>query len=194
MRFLPPVEGRTAVRTAILAFVSVTVVTLALAGSVVWAQETTIEEPVGQPVEGLSDSLSLGFNPDGTPIIDGLSAESPTGTPPVAAPEGGDGGDTREMTEAPVVTLRGLDVLNGTVRDFDVRVGEVVEFQRLQIAALVCKYPVDDARGEAYAFLRIRDKRETSDRFSGWMLASSPAFSALDHPRYDVWVLNCKAE
>ena len=34
---------------------------------------------------------------------------------------------------------------------------------------------------------------ETSETplFSGWMLASSPALSALDHPRYDVWVLSC---
>ncbi|MCW8843320.1 MAG: DUF2155 domain-containing protein, partial [Rhodobacteraceae bacterium] len=28
--------------------------------------------------------------------------------------------------------------------------------------------------------------------FQGWMIASSPALSALDHPRYDVWVLRCK--
>jgi hypothetical protein len=31
----------------------------------------------------------------------------------------------------------------------------------------------------------------TDPVFSGWMVASSPALSALDHPRYDVWVLNC---
>ena len=38
---------------------------------------------------------------------------------------------------------------------------------------------------------RIRDVRETAPRFSGWMFASSPALSALDHPRYDVWVVSC---
>jgi len=27
--------------------------------------------------------------------------------------------------------------------------------------------------------------------FKGWMIASSPALNALDHPRYDVWVLRC---
>ena len=27
--------------------------------------------------------------------------------------------------------------------------------------------------------------------FSGWMFASSPAFSALEHPVYDVWVIDC---
>ena len=27
--------------------------------------------------------------------------------------------------------------------------------------------------------------------FDGWMIASSPALNALDHPRYDVWVIGC---
>jgi hypothetical protein len=53
--------------------------------------------------------------------------------------------------------------------------------------------PEDDA-ADAYAFLRIRDVREDTARFSGWMFASSPALSALDHPRYDVWVLSCSSD
>lgn len=28
--------------------------------------------------------------------------------------------------------------------------------------------------------------------FSGWMFASTPALSALEHPVYDVWVIDCK--
>lgn len=28
--------------------------------------------------------------------------------------------------------------------------------------------------------------------FSGWMFASSPALSALQHPVYDIWVIDCK--
>jgi hypothetical protein len=30
--------------------------------------------------------------------------------------------------------------------------------------------------------------------FSGWMIADSPALSALDHARYDVWILRCLTE
>ena len=29
--------------------------------------------------------------------------------------------------------------------------------------------------------------------FTGWMVAASPALSALDDPRYDVWLLRCKS-
>jgi hypothetical protein len=28
--------------------------------------------------------------------------------------------------------------------------------------------------------------------FAGWMFASSPALNALEHPVYDVWVIDCK--
>jgi hypothetical protein len=27
--------------------------------------------------------------------------------------------------------------------------------------------------------------------FSGWMFASTPGLSALEHPVYDIWVLDC---
>jgi hypothetical protein len=29
------------------------------------------------------------------------------------------------------------------------------------------------------------------DLFAGWMFASSPAVSALEHPVYDIWVIDC---
>ena len=89
--------------------------------------------------------------------------------------------------------LRGLDTLNGAAADITLRAGETVRFGHLEITADTCEVPEEDPTGDAYAFLRIRDIRETAPRFSGWMFASSPALSALDHPRYDVWVLSCSS-
>jgi hypothetical protein len=37
-----------------------------------------------------------------------------------------------------------------------------------------------------------KDTKGTSWVFSGWMFSSSPALSAMDHPVYDVWVIDCK--
>jgi hypothetical protein len=102
-------------------------------------------------------------------------------------------GDGRGSVEASVLHLRGLDTLNGTSQDIDVAVGETVRFGHLEITAGTCRVPQADPAGDAYAFLRIRDIREQEPRFSGWMFASSPALSALDHPRYDVWVLSCNS-
>jgi len=87
--------------------------------------------------------------------------------------------------------LRGLDRINGVYTDIELRPGETFEYERLSIELVECRYPEGQTATEAFANLRIRDLREDLATFSGWMFASSPALSALDHPRYDVWVLRC---
>lgn len=87
--------------------------------------------------------------------------------------------------------LRGLDTLAGVTEDLRLVRGETRRFGRLEITLDACLAPRDDPGADAYAHLTIRDVREAAPRFSGWMFASSPALSALDHPRYDVWVLSC---
>lgn len=111
--------------------------------------------------------------------------------PAEAALSAGEIANPQATVAADLVHLRGLDNLNGTARDIDVRVGETVTFGQLEIRAEACRVPRDDPKGDAEAFLQIRDQREPAPRFSGWMFASSPALSALDHPRYDVWVVSC---
>lgn len=37
-------------------------------------------------------------------------------------------------------------------------------------------------------------RAEGKEVFSGWMFASSPALNALEHPVYDVWVIDCQTE
>ena len=98
-----------------------------------------------------------------------------------------------QTLRADALHLRGLDTLRGAAEDITMRVGETVRFGHLEITADSCRVPEADPAGDAYAFLRIRDIREAEPRFSGWMFASSPALSPLDHPRYDVWVLSCSS-
>ena len=53
-----------------------------------------------------------------------------------------------------------------------------------------CRYPSENAAADAYAHVTVTDPGQTV-LFDGWMIASSPALSAMDHPRYDIWVLSC---
>lgn len=94
---------------------------------------------------------------------------------------------------AQTALLRGLDRINGTAQDIIVSVGETVTYERLEVTLLACRYPRGDINSDAFAQLIIQDIREEAPRFIGWMFASSPALSALDHPRYDVWVLSCQS-
>lgn len=95
------------------------------------------------------------------------------------------------MVDGDGVVLRGLDKMSSKVAEFTVAVGQTVAFERLEITVDACLYNDGDLGGEAVALLEIRDIREAEPRFQGWMFGSSPALSALDHPRYDVWVINC---
>ncbi|VAW01795.1 cellulase-like protein [hydrothermal vent metagenome] len=90
--------------------------------------------------------------------------------------------------------LRGLDKVDGQVTDMTLPNGMVAEIGRLSVELKECRYPADDSISDAYAFMTIRDITTSNVLFSGWMLASSPALNALEHPRYDVWVLRCKTE
>ncbi|MCP5074071.1 MAG: DUF2155 domain-containing protein [Rhodobacteraceae bacterium] len=87
--------------------------------------------------------------------------------------------------------IRALDTITGEVRDLDLQVGETVAYERLTITLQECRYPANNPAADAFALLVVKDVREDTARFSGWMIASSPALSALEHPRYDVWLLSC---
>ena len=92
---------------------------------------------------------------------------------------------------APGVVLRGLDKIAGRSQDLRIAAGESVNFGRLTITLTECRFPVDDPAADAFAHLVIHDARETEPVFRGWMIASSPALNAMDHVRFDVWVIRC---
>ena len=97
-----------------------------------------------------------------------------------------------DVVSASGATLRVLDRLNGTVEDIDLASGQTVTFGRIDITLGDCRYPEDNSEAEAYTYLRVQMQDSDTPVFSGWMIASSPALNAMDHPRYDVWPLACK--
>ena len=101
------------------------------------------------------------------------------------------GAATAEVVEAKGGMVRVLDRMTNKVTDYDLAPGQVQEVGRLTVRLDACRYPSDQPLGEAYAHLTILDKEQTDPIFKGWMEASSPGLNALDHPRYDVWVLHC---
>lgn len=97
----------------------------------------------------------------------------------------------QDMASAPGGVVRVLDRLSGALVDIDLSRGQAEETGRLTVQMDECRYPVDNPASDAEAHLTIHDSAVTSPVFAGWMVASAPALSALDHPRYDVWVLRC---
>ena len=94
-----------------------------------------------------------------------------------------------------VAVLRALEKITGRITDLDVLIGDTVAFKSLDITAHMCDKRPPEETPETTAFLQIDEERPSGDIvrvFSGWMFASSPALNALEHPVYDVWVIDCK--
>lgn len=92
----------------------------------------------------------------------------------------------------PFALLRGLDKISGRVTDFKAKVGKPAIYERLTVTVGDCRTPPEDEAPDAFVFLKVADgKLDGEEVFSGWMFASSPALSAMDHQRYDIWVLSC---
>ncbi len=95
-----------------------------------------------------------------------------------------------------IAVLRGLDKITARVTTFEVPVGQTARFGTLRITLDACSKRPPEEPPETTAFLEIDEARpgeaRTTRLFAGWMFASSPALSALEHPVYDVWVIDCK--
>lgn len=97
----------------------------------------------------------------------------------------------QEVTSAPGGVLRALDKLSGQTTDLEIASGASAQIGTLQIVLNDCRYPSGNPAGNAYAALEISEVGQSGTVFSGWMIASSPALSAMEHRRYDVWVIRC---
>ncbi|TDI60884.1 MAG: DUF2155 domain-containing protein [Alphaproteobacteria bacterium] len=138
-----------------------------------------------------------------------LPAETPADSVDVLFEEYGLGDETEAIDVSPpaevkaepkppggnVAVLRAVDKITARVTDLDAPLNDVSSFGTLQITMRYCyKNPPEDTP-EVTVFLEVTDHRpdrEPEPVFTGWMFASSPALSAMEHPVYDVWVIDCK--
>jgi hypothetical protein len=96
---------------------------------------------------------------------------------------------------ADTTILRWLDKVTGRVSTLEARVGDTVAVGTLSIQVYTCMTRPPEEAPESAAFLKIVDRQSDLSNveiFSGWMFASSPALSAMDHAVYDVWILDCE--
>lgn len=95
------------------------------------------------------------------------------------------------------VILRGLNKVTAKTSDIEARVGILARFGNLEIVARDCWKAPPTQRPENAALLDIWERKQDSKPmrvFLGWMFGSSPSLSAMEHPVYDITVLECQEE
>ncbi len=91
--------------------------------------------------------------------------------------------------------LRALDKITARISEIEISVEQEFRFGTLLLTPKYCRKRPPIEPPETFAYLVIEDVKRTGERdkvFEGWMLASSPALNPLEHPIYDVWVIDCK--
>jgi len=131
-----------------------------------------------------SASVPAAPQPEANPAAASATDNAAPGQPP------------QPLSTAPgtVLMLRGLDKITGRPTDIAAPIGKEVHFATLTITARYCYSTPASETPETSAFLQIEDHRPDQGAkrvFSGWMYASSPGLHGMEHPLYDVWVINC---
>ena len=101
--------------------------------------------------------------------------------------------------ESQTAELQLLDKITARISTKSVSVGGGAEFGTLELKVHYCAYRPPEEPPENVAFIMIFDNGYAEEKtknpqkalFSGWMFASSPAISGLEHPVYDVTLLSC---
>lgn len=154
-----------------------------------------MEPPIGAPRPGTNGA-------NGRPPVAGQPLP-PAGAPPgvPGAATVGPEGDI-EVMQPPsqkiankTAVFSGLDKITGRIITFDVAINETVQFGALRITPRACYTRPSTETQNTTGFVEVQEIEldgEVKHLFGGWMFAASPGLHGVEHPIYDVWLIDCK--
>jgi hypothetical protein len=92
-------------------------------------------------------------------------------------------------------SFSGLDKITGRIINFDEDIGETVQFGALRVKTDACYTRPATESANTDAFVEVDEitlQGEVKRIFSGWMYAASPGLHGVEHPIYDIWLVDCK--
>ena len=90
--------------------------------------------------------------------------------------------------------MQAMDKVTGRVNKITVPVNSKVSYGDFSLVLRSCKKRPAEETPENFAFVDVADKSFGSEEyniFRGWILSSAPGINAIEHPIYDVWLLEC---
>lgn len=103
--------------------------------------------------------------------------------------------DVKDINKANVVVLEALNKITAKSYKYEVKIGDKIEFERLIVEPLFCWKSSPADIPENKVLLKIIENKldkTTGEIFYGWMFSSSPSISTLEHPMYDIKIVDCK--
>ena len=100
-----------------------------------------------------------------------------------------------EKIQNPIAIFAALDKVTGRISHLEIPINETVQFGALQVTPRACYTRPATETSNTDAFIEVDEvtlQGEIKRIFTGWMFASSPGLHAVEHPIYDVWVMDCK--
>src|SRR3981081_35589 len=92
-------------------------------------------------------------------------------------------------------SFSGLDKITGRIINFDEDIGETVQFGALRVKTDACYTRPATEAANTDAFVEVDEitlQGEVKRIFSGWLYAPSPGLHGVEHPIYDIWLVDCK--
>ncbi|MBE6463116.1 MAG: DUF2155 domain-containing protein [Alphaproteobacteria bacterium] len=90
--------------------------------------------------------------------------------------------------------MQAMDKVTGRVNKITVPVNTKVTYGDFSLVLRSCKKRPAEETPENFAFVDVTDKSFGSEEyniFRGWILSSAPGINAIEHPIYDIWLLEC---
>ena len=90
--------------------------------------------------------------------------------------------------------MQTMDKITGRVNKITIPVNSKISFGDFSLVLRACKKRPAEETPENFAFIDVTDKSFGTDEyniFRGWIVSSTPGINAIEHPIYDVWLLEC---
>ncbi|TVR07281.1 MAG: DUF2155 domain-containing protein [Salinarimonadaceae bacterium] len=99
-----------------------------------------------------------------------------------------------EVIENPIAVFSGLDKITARIISFEALIDETVQFGSLLLTPRACHTRPPTESPNTTAFIEVEDVSldgSVAPLFAGWIFAASPGLNAIEHPIYDLWLLDC---
>lgn len=105
--------------------------------------------------------------------------------------------DVKNINKANIVVIQALNKITAKSYRYEIKIGNEINFERLIVKPLFCWKSSPEDVSENKVLLKVTElkiDRTQNDIFYGWMFSSYPGLSSIEHPMYDITIVDCKLE